>query len=102
MWFDSQKLGFSVTSTEDEHEDSKREEKQPERIVNQRKVIDNLVSTMAKTGADWTNTFRMLSQVDPDSKSADSDGVLAYMMSQCDDLEQLLKVGSDVDCCRLL
>jgi uncharacterized protein YdiU (UPF0061 family) len=58
-----------------------------------RELCESFLDTMHQTGADFTNSFRCLSQHPlPDEKQEEaSSNVLDYLMSQCSTKEELLK-----------
>ena len=45
-----------------------------------RNLISNLLDTMEKTGADFTNTFRYLSRVTPTECSSVRKGFMVYLL----------------------
>lgn len=62
------------------------------------KLITALFDTMEKTGADFTNTFRCLSDLTPKgcpSSKSDED-IIEYLVSQCVPLQGLIKAYSTV------
>jgi len=53
-------------------------------------LVDSLLDTMQQTGADFTNTFRGLSQLQMSTNLSESlADVKSYVMQQCSTLEEL-------------
>jgi len=66
------------------------------------KLVEDLLEVMAKTGADFTNTFRCLSRFPtPSTAASEGDeltyadgGVLQYILGQCADVSHMVNISS--------